>query len=159
MMNLNLENLATIELMRGYAAILDELRKRGVVRTNNAPIGDYTEHLVAKTLGLTLENNSRAGYDAVDLSGIRYQIKSRKISKSHPTMQLGAIRNLEAHSFDFLIAVLFQADFSIMDVVKIPYEIVGIYGVYREYTNSHSLHLREEIMKHNHVENITHMFR
>lgn len=144
--------------MQGYSIILDELRKRGVVRTNNAPIGDYAEHLVSKTLGLDLEKNSREGYDAVDNVGTKYQIKCRKITKSHPTMLLGAIRNLEAHDFDFLIAVLFQADFSIKVVVKIPYEIVQRYGVHRQHTNSHALSLRGEIMKHDQVENITHMF-
>ena len=34
-----------------YRAILRELKGRGVIRTENAPAGDYAEYLVAAALG------------------------------------------------------------------------------------------------------------
>jgi hypothetical protein len=34
-----------------YRAILSELKCRGVIRTENAPVGDYAEYLVATALG------------------------------------------------------------------------------------------------------------
>jgi hypothetical protein len=34
-----------------YRAILSELKSRGVIRTENAPVGDYAEYLVAIALG------------------------------------------------------------------------------------------------------------
>ena len=38
-----------------YRAILSELKHRGVIRTENAPVGDYAEYLVAIGSGAGLE--------------------------------------------------------------------------------------------------------
>jgi len=46
------------DLLAAYAAILQELRDRGVVRTRNAPLGDYAEYLVAEVYGGELAANS-----------------------------------------------------------------------------------------------------
>ncbi len=92
---LHLENLSEIGLLRAYGDIIDELRTRGVVRTGNNPIGDYTEWLVAQRLHLTLTSNSTLGYDATDGTGIRYQIKARRAGT-----QLSAIRNAQQALFD-----------------------------------------------------------
>ncbi|MEA5360247.1 hypothetical protein VA596_11935 [Amycolatopsis sp., V23-08] len=51
------------KLLGRYAAILAELRDRGVVRTRNAPPGDYAEYLAAKDYDGTLELNSVKSYD------------------------------------------------------------------------------------------------
>ena len=52
------------ELLAGYAGILAELRRRGVVRTNNAPVGDYAEWLAARALGGEIvANASEKSYD------------------------------------------------------------------------------------------------
>ena len=52
------------ELLSGYARTLAELRRRGVVRSNNAPAGDYAEWLVWKALGGKLaENSSEKSWD------------------------------------------------------------------------------------------------
>ena len=59
---LDLSSLSTIELLRSYAAIINELRARDVMRTKNNPVADYSEWLVANALGLDLERNSRAGF-------------------------------------------------------------------------------------------------
>ncbi len=62
-------DISTLELLKSYDAILEELRKRDIVRTSNPPAGGYAEYLAAKALGLDLENNSNAGYDAKDKLG------------------------------------------------------------------------------------------
>ena len=43
------------ELLQLQASITNELINRDVVRTQNNPLGDYTEWLVAKALDLDLE--------------------------------------------------------------------------------------------------------
>jgi len=58
--------LTESELLRMPAGVIDEPNRRGVVRTGNNPIGDYTEWLVCNRLCLKLEPNSRASYDGVD---------------------------------------------------------------------------------------------
>lgn len=63
------------ELLRAYTELMDELRSRGICRSSNNPVADYTEWLVAKKLSLELRGNSASGYDAVDETGRRYQVK------------------------------------------------------------------------------------
>lgn len=70
------EKLSVRELLQCYVDTIAELKIRKIVRTGNNPTGDYAEWLVAKKLNLTLETNSKAGYDAVDAQGTRYQIGS-----------------------------------------------------------------------------------
>ena len=48
-----------------YRAILRELKSRDVIRTENAPVGDYAEYLVATTLGGQLAPNSEKAWDVL----------------------------------------------------------------------------------------------
>ncbi len=74
------KTFSTPELLRCFADILDDLKQRDVVRTRNNLVADYTEWLVAQKLGLSLERNSKSGYDGTNTSGERFQIKSRRRS-------------------------------------------------------------------------------
>lgn len=152
---LGITALSTVELLQSYAAIINELRARGVMRTKNNPVADYSEWLVSNALGLELERNSRAGYDAVGPDNTRYEIKGRRITPDNRSTQLSAIRNLEAKSFDFLIGIIFEADFSIKFAAKVPQTVVGEIARYSKHTNSHIMILREAIFDDERVENIT----
>jgi hypothetical protein len=92
-MSIEHESLTIPELLQRYYEILDELRSRDIVRTSNSPIGDYAEWLVAKQLGLSLVANSNSGYDAIDSSGVKYQIKGRRVTVRNRSRQLSAIRS------------------------------------------------------------------
>ncbi|MCG8102745.1 MAG: hypothetical protein N0C91_10180 [Candidatus Thiodiazotropha endolucinida] len=141
-----LSDMTETELLQLQASVINELKARGVVRTKNNSLGDYTEWLVAKSIGLELANNSAAGYDATDSDGIRYQIKGRRVTPENPSRQLGAILNLDEKDFDFLAAVVFDEHYSILDAVIVPHELVGEYGSYRKHVNAHVLHLRGAIL-------------
>jgi hypothetical protein len=153
--NTYLKSLSPLELLRIFAAIIEELRTRGICRTLNNPVADYAEWLVSERLGMSLEKNSSAGFDAVDPDGIRYEIKSRRIAPKTPSTQLSAIRNLKIHHFDYLIAILFDVDFSIIRALKIPYEVVLEKSIYRAHTNAYILHLRNSVLNDERVEDIT----
>src|SRR5262245_42017256 len=99
------------EVLRAYAELMDELRSRGVCRSSNNPVADYTEWLVAKKLSLELRGNSASGYDAVDEAGRRYQVKGRRLTPQNQSTQLSALRNLEDVPFDLLAAVVYNPDF------------------------------------------------
>jgi hypothetical protein len=71
----------TQELLAQYAAILVELRNREVVRTRNAPLGDYAEYLAQRSFGGTLLPNSEKSYDLLDSSGTRIQVKARTVGE------------------------------------------------------------------------------
>jgi hypothetical protein len=158
-MTFNPESLTTPELLQYYSRILEELRERKIIRTSNSPIGDYAEWLVSNQLGLTLMANSTSGHDAVDSSGLKFQIKGRRLTSHNKSRQLSAIRNLANHDFDFLIAVLFDEQVEVTKVVKIPHEIIGKYSQYRQHVNAHILVLRDDILSDPVVEDLTPQFR
>lgn len=153
-MNQELPAMTEKELLVLHAAIIDELKTRNVVRTKNNPVGDYTEWLVSKALKLNLANNSAAGYDGVDEKGIKYQIKGRRITPENKSRQLSAIRKLKEKDFDYLIGVIFDKDYSVIDAVVVPHEAVVEYSTYREHVNAHILHLRGAILEDSRVKSI-----
>jgi len=151
------QHLIVRELLQRYSLVIEELSSRGILRTQNL-VGDYTEWLVAHFLGLTLSTNSTAGYDALDTEGIRYQIKGRRLSPKNKSTQLGSIRNLDNHDFDYLIGVLFHMDFTPRRVMKVPYTVVMEHARYRLHENAHTLHLQGVWMNDPRVEDITTLF-
>lgn len=158
-MTIETKSLTTSQLLHSYVQILVELQTRKIVRTANGPIGDYAEYLVANQLGLTLMKNAQSGHDAEDASGVKFQIKSRRLTLHNHSKQLGAIRNLENHNFDYLIAVLFNDQFEVETVVKIPYEIIRKYARFREHVHAHILVLSDNILNDPSVEDLTSQFR
>lgn len=151
----NLTGLTISELLQAHGAVIDELQRRGVVRSKNNPTGDYAEWLASIGLGLTLLRNAAAGFDATDSEGVRYQIKGRRISSGHSSTQLGVIRNLDACDFDFLIAIVFSADWQILRAAKIPHGVVSKLATFRKHQNGHIMHMRPSVMTEPGVENIT----
>lgn len=150
----DLQAMSELELLQTRGAVIEELRRRGVVRTANNPIGDYTEWLVCNRLGLEIQGNSQAAFDAVDpQSGDRYQIKGRRSSGN--TVQFSSIRNLENHGFDFVVAVVFDADYSIRFAFRIAYAAVPELAKYQAHTNAHLLILTERAVERDGVEDIT----
>lgn len=147
------------DLLLQYVVIIEELKKRGILRSNNNPIGDYTEWLVSKAFDLKIQSNSNKGYDAIDSTGNKYQIKGRKITPENPSRQLNVIRNLEDKHFDFLIGVLFDKDFSVIEAYKVPHSIIGKYSTYSEPQNGEILQLKGELLSAKGVERIDEQIR
>lgn len=148
---------STTALLRYFADILDELRQCSVVRTRNNPVADYAEWLVAQKLGLSLERNSKSGYDATNTSDERFQIKSRRLDPSNKSQQLSVIRNLDAGEFDYLTGVLFNRDFTVNEAYKIPHGLIARYARFSKHQNGYILHLRGDILRAQGVEDITHI--
>jgi hypothetical protein len=153
-MNQDLSKLNEQELLRLHAAIIDELENRKVVRTKNNPFGDYTECLVSKALKLKLVNNSATGYDGIDENGIRSQIKGRRITPENTSRQLSAIRKLNEKDFDYLVGVVFDENYSVIEAIVVPHKVVAEYSTYREHVNAHILHLQGTILKDSRIRSI-----
>src|SRR5688572_24327542 len=146
---------AVSKLLVQYGDILEELRKRQVVRSSNNPAADYAEGLVAKALGLTLVAGSSKGHDAVSSDKQRYQIKCRRITAHNKSRQLSQMRNMKGDPFDFLVGVLFAHDFSVMRAAIVPIAVVLERATYVAHTNSWRFLLRDEIWAIPGVEDIT----
>ena len=149
-----LHEMTEMELLQTHNAVIAELRRLDVVRTKNNPVGDYTEWLVCNRLGLEREGNSKAAFDARDADGTKIQIKGRQSNNN--SVQFSTIRNLKQQGFDFLIAVIFDDDFSVRLAVKIPHVEVLELVRYQDHVKGHNLILRDVSLKHPGVEDITH---
>ena len=142
---MDLKRLSTLELLSVHGAVIGELRRRNIVRISNSPISDYAEELFCLSFRWTRENNSAAGFNASDATGLRFQIKARRITTSPGSRQLSAIRNLAAYPFDHLAAVLFEPDFLVHRAALIPITLVKERVRRSAHTNSDVFHLRDDI--------------
>ena len=133
---------------------MDELRRRKLTRTNNNPVADYAEKIVCDKFHFIQANKEAKGYDAKDQQGNKYQIKGRRITRHNKSKQLGVIRNLDEHLFDFLIAALFDESFIVQEIWKIPNTVVKKFAKVSEHQYGHILHLRGDILSEPNVEKI-----
>ncbi|GAA3213075.1 hypothetical protein GCM10017690_25890 [Microbacterium terregens] len=103
-----LAGFSTADLLGRYAAILAELRARDVVRTGNAPLGDYAEYVALDVYGGQLAPNSAKSYDLTASDGRRVQVKARTVGPgTSPSAVFSVFR-----SFDFDVASLLVLDAS-----------------------------------------------
>ena len=148
----DLHQMSEIELIQTHGAVIDELLRRGVVETRNNPIGNYTEWLVCRRLGLTKAAKNEKGFDATDADGVRYQIKGRRDEAT--SVQFSAIRNLDRQDFDMVVAVAFNGDYSVRLAVVIPHDIVPEFARYQQHTNAHNLVLTDSVLHHDGIVDI-----
>ena len=156
---MNLEELDPIDLLRLQANATKELRRRSIVRTNNNPLGDYTEWLVSRKMGLSRAANSRAGYDSISEAGVTFQIKGRRVTPENQSRQLSAIRNYEAKDFDWLIAMIFGEDFCILNAYLVPHEVIGEYFPHKDHVNGRVVVMAGPITRDGRVVDITDQFQ
>jgi hypothetical protein len=107
------------ELLRLWARVMSALHDRGVIRSANNPVGDLCDGLVAKHFGVAVETQSTKGYD-VFVDGVRYQVKGRRTTPRSKPSHYSPIRNIDAHEFDFVLAVHLDEDFEVTDAWKSP---------------------------------------
>ena len=138
----DIETMSDDELIQHWADVVGLLRRRGIVRTSNNPVADIAERAAADRLGLTLETRSNRGYDGVDAAGLRYEVKSRRVTASNKSRQLSPLRGLEDRHFDFLVAVIYDQDLSLQEMWKIPVEHVLACAKYRSHVNGHIVHAK-----------------
>ena len=141
----SLKNSTTVELLRTYADVIEELRAREVVRSKNNPVADYAETLVCRAVQGVLQPKSNKSFDILGADGKRYEVKARRITADNGSRQLGALRQLEKQPFDFLAGVLFNADFSIMRAAIVPWKIVFENATHVSYTNAWKFMLRDSV--------------
>ncbi len=144
-----------IDLLRLNADAIDELRRRHVVTTSNAPLGDYAEWLFRKAFQWEPAGNSHKDVDAIGSDGARYQIKSRRIHNRNKSRQLGALRRLDERNFDTLAAVLFNEDFTVMRAALVPHQLVLDNSAYVAATNSGRFQLQDNVWDWESVEDVT----
>jgi len=153
---LDVKNLEEKELLELYGKLMEELRRRKLVRSSNNPVSDYAEKIVCEKLGLSLQKKSSKGYDAIDENtGTKYQIKARRLTNHNKSRQLGVIRNLDQNLFDFLIAVIFNESFEPIEIWRIPQATIPKYARYSQHQNGHILVLTGKVLEDKTVTSIS----
>jgi hypothetical protein len=136
-----------------------ELRRRGIVRTENNPIGDFAEYLFCRAYSWKLVDNSEKEVDAIGPDRTRYQIKARRLAGNAGDRQLSALRKLPEGGFDKLAAVLFDARFGIARAAIIPHALVLGNASRQGHTNSWRFMLRDEVWSWRGVDDVTAVLR
>lgn len=151
-----LEHRSTAALLAGYGRTLVELRRRGVLRTNNPPAGDYGEWLVAAALGGTLASDPSAkSYDLTLADGRLVQVKARTVS-SPPTA--GQFQTSPFRSWDFDLAafvLLGVDDYRPMLGVLVPVAVVRAHAKPRPHVNGEVVFIRPPLTTSEGVIDIT----
>jgi hypothetical protein len=142
-----------------YRAILSELKSRGVVRTENAPAGDYAEYLVATALGGQMAPNSEKSWDVLGNDGEKLQVKARVVSDPVQPGQL-QLSPFRSFGFDSAVIVLLSAtDYAVSRASKVPRHLVESSAIHRQHVNGKVLFARPEIMGHPDAMDLTAVLR
>lgn len=151
--------LTTTELFALYRRTLAALKDRGIIRTLNAPAGDYAEYLVAAALGGELAANSERSWDVRLPDGTRLQVKSRVVSDppARSQLQLSPIRS---YGFDAAVIVLLSdEDYSIRRAVRLPREVVEEVGRYSKHVNGYIVIATVALLNHSAAVDLTDLLR
>ena len=149
----SLWSLSTSELFRMYRGVLRELTDRGIVRTMNAPAGDYAEYLVAALTKGELADNSEKSWDIRTPEGERLQVKCRVVQEGkRGQRQLSPFRTWD---FDRAVILLFDEDYGIQRCVALPRAVVEEHATYREHVNGHVMRATDVVMDHDSGEDWT----
>ena len=101
-----------------YNQLLNDAGKFGFKTANI--LGEYTELLCAHKLSLKLVENNQSGFDALDESGARVQIKGRRILRGD-SAKLTTLWNLD---FAYIVAVIYRKDGSLHFAQRISREAI-----------------------------------
>jgi hypothetical protein len=151
----DLSTFSESSLFSLYRVILGELKHRGVIRTENAPVGDYAEFLVATALGGQLAPNAEKSWDVLAKDGEKLQVKARVVSDPAEPGQL-QLSPFRSFGFDFAVIVLLSAtDYAVSRAAKVPRYVVESSATYRQHVNGKVLFARPEIMDHPDASDLT----
>lgn len=137
----DLKTLRVRELLQLEASIVSELRGRGLVRTNNKPLGDIAEQVVLAARGGVLEPNSTKSHDVTDQSGCRIQVKAmggRVVGRS------GKFSPFRSFDFDTAVFLIFAAEtFELVLAREVDADSVEAVAPYSRHTNGRQATLRQ----------------
>jgi hypothetical protein len=123
---------------------LRELRKREVIRTTNAPTGDYAEFLVARLLGVKLARiPKRVGTCELRSQNAAGEIQGGSHPRAAGERQLSPFRSFE---FDEVAIALFDDDYRVWRAVRLPAKVAEERSTYRSHVNGHILFAKDQLL-------------
>jgi hypothetical protein len=141
----NLGEMTVGELLSFSRGILAELRRRGVIRTGNAPAGDYAELLVQRATDGELAPNSQKSWDVLTSEGERLQIKARVVTdpRKRGERQLSVFRSWD---FDAAVVVLFDDEFRVWRAARLPIETFQAAAQFVEHVRGYRVFATDDLL-------------
>jgi hypothetical protein len=135
-------SLSVGALLGAYAAILVELRRRGLVRTNNAPVGDLAEYACSVVYGGALAPNSEKSYDLIAGDGRRIQVKVRNLrGDTRPSSAFSPLRSFDFDACAFVLVD--EVEGRVAAAFEWTAQEVRDHGVHRAHTNGTVVRVRQ----------------
>lgn len=115
--------MSVAKLLELSRAILAELKRPRVIRSGNAPAGDYAELLVQRATGGELAPASQRSWDVETQSGEHLQVKARVVTdpKVAGERQLSFFRSWD---FDAGVVALFDDQFRVWRATHLPVAVL-----------------------------------
>jgi hypothetical protein len=148
---IELADLSVRELLALWAGSLRELRRRGVVRTFNSPVGDIAEELVALHYDGERGTFSQKTWD-VRVGTELLQVKALRRNEGGKRSNLSPVRSDDG--YDAVIVVVFTEDLRLEKAVRIPREVVNELFGRRPYVNGRIIRLTHQLLARPDVEAI-----
>src|SRR5438552_10381408 len=125
--------------------ILAELRRRGVIRSGNAPVGDYAELLVQRATAGELAPGSQHSYDVTTPDNVRFQVKARVVTdpKTRSERELSVFRSWD---FDAAVVVLFDDAFRVWRAARLPVDTLKAAASFSEHVRGYRVHATDELL-------------
>lgn len=130
----DISSMKVTELLRLWAGTMTELRGRGVLRTNNNPVGDIAEAIAHEHYG------GRRRYRRASTPGKVI----RKTGLSGRT-NLSPIRDSD---YDVVVVVAFDTYFSLTATLEVPREVVEELFPIRPYVNGRVITVTDALTHH-----------
>jgi hypothetical protein len=106
------------------------------------------EKIIAKRLNLKLSAGSNKGCLAIDEKPqVKFQVKSKRITKYNDSRKVGVVRNFDQRLFDFLIAVFFDEFLEPQEIWQVPVDIISRYAKFSKHQNGHILIFAGDIIE------------
>lgn len=144
--DLDLSPFTAAGLLIESRAPLAKMRELGIVRTANAPAGDFAEWLVEKATGGEMAPKSQKGWDVMTDQGERIQVKARFVTDPIRAgqRQLSAFRSFE---FDSLVVVFLDDRTPVSRASCIPREVVEHGAVADDYVSAKRVIASDALME------------
>lgn len=141
----DVEELSNRQLLSLWAATLRDLRRRGVVRTFNNPIGDIAEELVCRHYGGERGSFTQKTWD-VRVGEDLLQVKAIRMTGSRGRRNLSPIRSDDGYTA--VIVVVFTDDMRVKEALRVPREVVNDLFHRRAHVNGRIITLTPALRQH-----------
>ena len=147
---MDLTKFTNNEVIELYPQILNELKARGIIRTNNL-IGELGEYFVASIYrktpslpNLQLNLKSTRNIDATSDKGERYAIKSTSGNATGVFASLPLVDDGKVY-FEYLILVMFNKDYSLNQIYELTWDQFIKYRKMKPPENKWNLPITKEV--------------